>query len=161
MLLTVGLSPATAMGSGTGDALLMIAEPLFPDLRLELATGTAYLVLSLPVHVLIYHEHLLFRDKARYSLFAEPQWRPAGSEWRGVAGIRVTQPVYGAVAVLVDGAGLVGTDGHGGLAGLGAGLFEAGLLGGTGFLALVWRHAVTTTGDRNDFSLDLAYPLWH
>ena len=147
-------------GYGFGGEIFAIPEPFIPDLRLELDRSTPYLVLSFPVHLLVYQEHLFLPDKAHSSLFAEPQWRPSGSEWRGVAGVRLTQPVYEALAVLADGGGLVGTDGHGGLAGLGVGFFDDSSLGGIGFLAVVWRHAWTTTGQRNDFSLDLIYPLW-
>lgn len=144
------------------EGLLLFPEPFVPDLRLELEASQPYLVLSLPVHVNLYRDHVLpiTHEKAPLSLFVEPQYRPSGREWRGLAGLRLTQPIYRGFAALVEGAGLVGTDGHGGLFGVGVGGFEARIFNGVGWLAGVWRHAFTTEGQRNDFSIDLAYPIW-
>ena len=147
-------------GSGAESALLIFPEPLVPDLRLELAASKPYLVLSLPVHLLVYDDHLFLHAKSAVSVFVEPQWRPSGSEWRGVGGLRATQPVFDGLAVLVDAAGVIGTDGNGGLVGAGIGLFEQRPLHGVGFLALVWRHGFITHGQRDDFSIDLIYPIW-
>ncbi len=164
ILLTTALAalllPRSAMAQV--EALLLFAEPFVPDLRIELESSQPYLVLSLPVHVLVYRDHLLpiTHDKVPWSLFVEPQYRPSGREWRGVAGLRLTHPIYRGMAALADGGGLVGTDGHGGLFGVGVGWFDADMFHGVGWFAAVWRHAFTTEEQRNDFSLDLAFPIW-
>jgi hypothetical protein len=143
-----------------GGELLVIPEVIIPDLRLELERRDLMWTLSLPVHVLLYHEHLFTSEKSHYSAFVEPQWRPSGNEWRGALGIRLVQPVVKPVALLAEGAGLAATDGHGGFAGAGIGFFDRRTLGGMGYLTLVYRHVMTTEGHREDFSLDLLYVFW-
>lgn len=171
--------PAPAYGIGepgdrTFEVLLYsipaLVEVALPDVRLELNEQRPSAVLSWPAHLRLwdaggirYTPHTtLAAPRAELTAFLEPQLA-FGEPWalRGLAGARVFGGLplqAGLVGALLEGGGLVGSDGHGGFVG-------GGIAIGTVFdrnfpmVALVARRTWTTTGPRVDVSLDVVLAL--
>jgi hypothetical protein len=134
-------------------------EIAFPDLRLETpaAIGTETsavsidgLVISFPVHVVGFTT----RGKgavAGASFFLEPAFPTHRAAARGFSGVRAFGlHAFGAV---LEGGGIVATDGSGAFAGGGPAIGDA-----TGMIALVGRRYFVEGADRWDFTLELTMP---
>lgn len=137
-------------------------EPLVPDVRLEWADARRW-VLSWPVHPWATPP---FGEGGPVTLvaspFLEPQWRPATRDARLLAGARLYAfPGPLRVGALVEGAGLAGTDGHGGLVGAGLtfDLIERHAATQPWTVSLVVRQAWAGGAVRRDVALDVTVPL--
>lgn len=148
-----------------------VIEVAIPDVRLELREDLQHAVLSWPVHLRLVDaggirqttHTTLAAPRVELTLFLEPQLAlDENNACRGLLGARVFGglPIgSGLIALVLEGGGLAGTDGHGGFAG-------GGLAMGTIFdknfpyLALVARRVWTTGGARVDFSLDVVLPFF-
>jgi hypothetical protein len=135
----------------------VVGESVIPDLRLEWGHGTA-IVLSFPAVVQVAN----LDDKILFDAWLEPQYRDVGSQWRGLAGGRVTlgwsstgRSVLDEVhagGLFAEAGGLIGTDGNGVVLGGGVSLFEShGLVGPS----LVYRATRAGGQWRSDISIDL------
>ncbi|HEX6274864.1 MAG TPA: hypothetical protein VFZ53_17600 [Polyangiaceae bacterium] len=135
------------------------AELAFPDLRLQtparVGDGVDALVLSWPVHVV----GLMTRSGqqgAGGSLFLEPAFPTDHRAVRALAGARL----WGAdrrtgLAVVLEGGGLVATDGHGAFAGGGPAIGDLSAV-----VALVARRYFVSGAERWDFTLELSIPAY-
>jgi hypothetical protein len=143
-----------AQSAGPLEAICLM-EPFVPDLRFEYDKDP-FIVLSWPVHLGIDRFYEKNRsDDYMASVFVEPQWRPADGKGRFLMGTRQGLTFWKRLGVVVDVAGVVGNDGHGLVLGGGFALFERNAGLGLHYLGLIYRHALTTEGSRNDGSLDL------
>ena len=141
---------------------LCFLEPLIPDLRYEWGPARRA-VLSWPIHPWATPPLDIPGPTLIASPFVEPQLR-LGPEREGrlLAGARLyafpDQHLFG---VLVEGAGLWGTDGKGGAAGVGLtyDLIERHRTTQPWTLSLVLRRTWTDQGPRNDVSFDVTVPL--
>lgn len=157
------LVPAAAAGSEYTRAqrLLGLVEPLVPDGRLEISTAPTDFVLSWPVHL---NQWWLPVTEERsgflLSAFAEVQYRSDTRAVRGVFGGRASYFVSFKWGVLLEAAGLVGTDGSGAVFGIGPSLPIApwGPESAITF-SLVARGVFTTRGSRFDITFDVMMPL--
>jgi hypothetical protein len=134
--------------------LLAVMEALFPDVRLQLGDPARW-VLSWPVHLTLTPAETL-RQQARFvSAFIEPQWLPQTGAFRMLTGARAGVGGWPHGYTLLAEAGAVaGTDGLGGMAGVGAGLGGALFQG-----AYVLRRSWTSGGARWDMTLEFTIPL--
>jgi hypothetical protein len=135
------------------------AELAFPDLRLQTPTrigdGADALVLSWPVHVVGFmtrHGQL----GAGGSLFVEPAFPTDHRAARALGGVRF----WGAhrstgIAAVLEGGGLVATDGHGAFAGGGPAIGDLSAV-----IALVARRYFVAGADRWDFTLEFSMPAY-
>jgi hypothetical protein len=154
------------MWMGVGRAMERItrafawAEMAIPDLRLQtparVGDGVDALVLSWPVHLVgvATREH---RTGAGATLFVEPAFPTNHWAARGLGGVRLwgAESRTGLAAVL-EGGGIVATDGYGAFAGGGPAVGDV-----SGILALVARRSfVLGRPDRWDFTLELTMPLY-
>ena len=136
--------------------MLSFIEMVNPDLRLQtparVGDGIDALVVSWPVHLT--GLAMGNDDWAGATLFVEPALPTNHLAFRGLSGVRI----WGAerhtnLALVLEGGGLLATDGHGAFAGGGP------AYGGAGFLiALVARRYFVVGDDRWDFSIDVTLP---
>jgi hypothetical protein len=143
---------------------LCFLEPLIPDLRLEYGgESPRRAVLSWPLHPwatppLDAPGPLTFIA----SPFVEPQLRLGAKEYRLLGGARLYAfPDSLRLGALIEGAGLLGTDGDGGMAGVGLtyDLIERHRTTQPWTLSLVYRRSWTGEGTRNDLSFDVTVPI--
>jgi hypothetical protein len=141
---------------------LCFLEPLVPDLRYELGPARRA-ILSWPIHPWATPPLDVPGPTLILSPFVEPQLTlGAQRDYRLLAGGRAyVFPDTLRLGVLVEGAGLWGTDGRGGVAGVGLAydLIERHRTTQPWTLALVYRRSWTREGPRSDLSFDVTVPL--
>jgi len=143
---------------------LCFLEPLIPDARYEFG-GAAEddWVLSWPLHPWATPPLDVPGPTLIFSPFVEPQLRlGASKEFRLLGGARLYGfPDTSRFGALVEGAGLWGTDGKGGMLGVGVtyDLIERHRYTQPWTLALVGRRTWTDREARYDVSLDITVPL--
>jgi hypothetical protein len=139
-------------------------EPLIPDVRYEFG-GSALKdgwVLSWPIHPWASPPLDVPGPTLIVSPFVEPQLRLKPSTFRLLAGARVYGfPDTSRFGALVEGAGLWGQDGKGGVLGVGLSydLIERHRYTQPWTVSVVGRHTWTDRGGRFDVSLDVTVPL--
>lgn len=143
------------------DHVLTVGELVIPDVRREVPFGDAgpRWVLSWPI-VPVSIALQEYRDSPhgiRLAPFGEPQLRCSGElpGLRFAAGARMTWFRDG-LSPSLEGGAVVGDDGAGGFAGVGAGL---GSFTEKATLSLVTRFVMTTDERRVDLALDVQFPL--
>lgn len=138
-------------------------EPLIPDVRFEWGQGPKdHWVLSWPIHPWTFSAWDIPGPTLIASPFIEPQVRLKTTAWRLAAGARVyVFPDSARLGALVEGAGLWGQDGSGGLAGVGLSfdLIERHPSTTPWTVSAVLRRTWTGEGARMDVSLDVTVPL--
>jgi hypothetical protein len=138
-------------------------EPLLPDARYESGAGLdAGWVLSWPIHPWATPPLDVPGPTLIVSPFLEPQLRLGPSRFRMLAGARVYGfPDSSRFGVLVEGAGLWGEDGRGGVLGVGLthDLIERHRHTQPWTISLVGRRTWTDREARYDVSLDVTIPL--
>jgi len=141
---------------------LCFLEPLLPDLRYELQPERRA-VLSWPLHPWATPPLDVPGPTLILSPFVEPQLTlGAERDYRLLAGGRVYAfPDRLRFGALLEGAALWGTDGRGGVAGVGLAydLIERHRTTQPWTLALVYRRTWTREGARSDLSFDVTVPL--
>ena len=134
-------------------------ELAFPDLRLQtparVGRGVDALVLSWPVHVVGVSTRT-GRAGAGATFFVEPAFPTDHFAARGLGGVRL----WGAdastgLAAVLEGGGVVGTDGHGAFAGGGPAIGDLSAV-----VALVGRRYFMLGADRWDFTLEVTMPFY-
>jgi len=139
---------------GMGELARLIAwtELAFPDLRLQtpasVGDGIDALVFSWPVHLIGITNGR--KESTGGTLFVEPAFPTNRFAARGLGGVRVWGASQFGLALVLEGGGVAGTDGHGAFAGGGPALGDR-----TGLIALVVRRYFILGADRWDFALDI------
>ncbi len=162
-----GSRESSASGSVAGDAaavtLLVIGgyvlEVGIPDLRYEIGDDDRSWVLSWPVLVTLARRtedsDSDNRRQAAIALLVEPQWNRDHGK-RVLLGTRLTGFLESSLSwgVALEGAGVLGSDGHGGMVG-------GGIIWGVQDLAVgvFARRTVTHLRHRTDVSFDLMFPF--
>jgi hypothetical protein len=181
-LTSLVLSPLRAEAYGIGEpgdrsfevilySIPALVEVAIPDVRLEVSEARGQNpVLSWPVHLRLFEtggirqtEHTtLAAPRLESTLFLEPQLALGDAlQYRGILGARLMGglPIGSALAgLLLEGGGLLGTDGHGGFVGGGlcfALLFDRNFP----YVAVVARRTWTAAEARVDFALDFVLPF--
>ncbi|MCE9670022.1 hypothetical protein LY474_19675 [Myxococcus stipitatus] len=138
-------------------------EPLVPDVRYEWGPRSReHWVLSWPVHPWALPAWDVPGPTLVLSPFVEPQLRLSPSAFRMLGGARLyVFPDTWRLGALVEGAGLWGRDGSGGLVGMGASFdfIERHRDTVPWTASVVLRRTWTGEGARLDVSFDIAVPL--
>jgi hypothetical protein len=133
-------------------------ELAFPDLRVQTPANVGHvdaLVLSWPAHVVGLTARQR-RSAAGGTVFVEPAFPTDHWAARGLAGVRVWAAERSSgLGVVVEGGGLLATDGSGAFAGGGPAIGHS-----SGLLALVGRRYFVLGADRWDFTLELTMPMY-
>lgn len=166
--------PMTGMGQGFDNMNLFpdlekkLYEWLLPDIRFEWSSDDHGLIVSRPITVSL-PPYLWTRDDDTWEslrghwtddvylqFFLEPQYQVRGGDWRGLLGSRALYDFDG-FGAHVEGGGLVGTDGHGGMAGGGVFYGDPGGIG----VHLTYR-STWAGGHRNSLgvSLEVPWTVW-
>jgi hypothetical protein len=142
---------------------LCFLEPLVPDLRYEYAGPEGRrAVLSWPLHPWATPPLDVPGPTLILSPFVEPQLTLGERDYRLLAGGRAYAfPDTLRLGALVEGAAVWGTDGRGGVLGVGLAydLIERHRTTQPWTLALVYRRTWTREGPRSDLSFDVTVPL--
>jgi hypothetical protein len=136
-------------------------EPLLPDLRRELGSSSGW-VLSWPVHPWATPPLDVPGPTLIVSPFVEPQLRLAPRTLRLLGGARLYAfPDTARWGALMEGAGLWGADGRGGVLGVGLtyDLIERHADTQPWTLSLVYRRTWTNQGPRHDVAFDVTVPI--
>jgi len=136
-------------------------EPLLPDLRREWGPASRW-VLSWPIHPWATPPVDVPGPTLILSPFLEPQLRLSPSALRLLGGARLYAfPDTSRWGALVEGAGLWGADGRGGVlgAGLTYDLIERHADTQPWTLSLVYRRSWTNRGPRHDVAFDVTVPI--
>jgi hypothetical protein len=136
-------------------------EPLIPDVRREFGP-TSHWVLSWPIHPWATPPLDVPGPTLILSPFLEPQLRLEPSALRLLGGVRLYAfPDTARWGALVEGAGLWGADGRGGVlgAGLTYDLIERHEDTQPWTLSLVYRRTWTNQGPRHDVAFDVTVPI--